>query len=303
MARNDTSDSASDSSKKVAKAARAGATTNPGAGERRDLGFPLAMAAIVFIGVVLIVFARQTRDVSALQPSFDDHWHAAYGIYDCTTESFLPDLADPQTRNDGIHTHGDGVVHIHPSSSAATGNNATIERFLEATRTDIRDDSEMTFPDFDALTEEGATCDGEPAILQIARFGPGESTPSEVITENLTDFAFEANQESITIALAPAGADIPAPPQENIDTAARDSGIILGTDGLDNLDLGNLDLGGSDNPTLGFDEDGNLVDGAGNIITPAEDLGSLGGDDTDDDSDGDDADTGSDDTEGDADDG
>ena len=228
------------------------------------------MAAIIVLGVILVVFARQTRDASALTPSFGDHWHSAYGIYDCTTESFLPNLEDPGISNPGIHTHGDGVMHIHPSGSNATGRNATLEVFLDATRTSINNDAEMTFPNREALVEEGTTCNGEPAVLQVARFAPGATTPIEVITEDLNGFRFEANQESITIALAPIGSDIPAPPEGNLDTAAADSGHILETDGLNDLDLGDL---GTGDGTIGVDEDGNIVDADGNILVPADAVG------------------------------
>jgi len=217
----------------------------------------MAFAGICVLGIALVAFAWNARDVEALSPSFDDHWHLAYGIYDCTSESFLADLEDPGLPNAGIHTHGDGVIHLHPFSSSATGNNAQLERFLEATRTEIEDDERMTFSDRPAL-ESGVQCDGEDAILQVARFAPGETTPSEVVTEDLLNFRFRQDQEAIVIALAPAGADIPPPPQASIDQAAAASPNVLRTDGLEDLNSG---LTGQ-----GFDADGNLLDGDGNVV-------------------------------------
>ncbi len=260
MAKNDSSDStASDSAKKVSRAAKAGATPSSGAGrEQRDLGFPMALAAIIIAGSALVFFAWNGRDVAALQPTFDDHWHLPFGIYDCTTDSFLPDLQDPQTANAGIHTHSDGVIHLHPFSSTATGSNAQLERFLEATRTGIENDETMTFADRDELSE-GVQCDGEDAILQVARFAPGESTPSEVITEDLLDFRFNEDQEGVVIALAPEGADIPPPPAASIEAAQASSPNVLRTDGLQNLD-------GSNSGSIGFDDDGNLIGPDGNPI-------------------------------------
>lgn len=251
------SKSASASSSKVAKAAKAGQTPGASAGkEQREIGFPIMMAAVVFLGVALIVFARSSRDVEALEPAFGQHWHLGYGIWDCTTESFLPDLEDPQTANSGIHTHGDGVVHIHPYSSTATGRNARLIRFLEATRTELSD-SEMSFPDRPALSEEGAVCDGEPAILQVARFAPGESVASEVITENLSNYRFSADQEGMVIALAPEGSEIPPPPASSTEAAAASSPNVLRTDGLTSL---------PGTSGAGFNDDGNLVDADGNEV-------------------------------------
>lgn len=271
MARTDSpkDDNSSDSSKKVARAARAGQTAGTPGKEQRELGFPLALAAVIVVGIALVAFARANRDTTALTPTFGDHWHIAYGIYDCTTEDFLPNLADPQTPNSGIHTHGDGVVHLHPRGSDATGNNAQLKQFLDATRTEINDDTELTFPDRDALVE-GVMCNGEPAILQLARFAPGTQELVSVTTENVEDYRFIEDQEAITLALAPAGAEIPPPPQANIDQASAASPFVLGTDGLG--DINNLDTDAGEDSTVGFDADGNLVDGDGNILIPANEL-------------------------------
>lgn len=250
----------------------------------------MALTGIIVAGIALVAFAWNARDVEALSPSFADHWHLSFGIYDCTSDGFLPNLEDPGLPNAGIHTHGDGVIHLHPFSSSATGNNAQMERFLEATRTDIEDDARMTFPDRPAL-EEGVQCGGEDAILQIARFAPGETTPTEVATDDLLNFRFRQDQEAIVIALAPEGADIPAPPQANIDQAAAASPNVLRTDGLDTLNDG---LSGQ-----GFDADGNLLDADGNVVldedgNPALNINDLQVDGVED---GTDADADADDTE------
>jgi len=71
-----------DSGRKVARAARAGATG--GTGERRALGFPLALALVVILGVALVAFARSGREATAA-PRLGDHWHTAYDIYVCDT--------------------------------------------------------------------------------------------------------------------------------------------------------------------------------------------------------------------------
>ena len=267
VARSDSSkNSSSDSSKMVAKAAKAGATPSSSVGrEQRSLGFPMALLGIIVLGIALVTFAWNARDVEALSPSFADHWHLPYGIYDCREDGFLADLEDPQTPNSGIHTHGDGVIHLHPQSSTATGNNAQLERFLEATRAQLDGDDALTFTDRDALTEDGAVCDGEPAILHVARFAPGSETPEEVATEDLGSFRFRSDQEGIVIALVPAGADIPPPPAASVATASQASPNILRTDGLTDLP-GTLE----DNDLGGFNDDGVLVDSNGNPILNAD---------------------------------
>ena len=227
----------------------------------------MALAGIIIAGTALVFFAWNARDVEALQPTFGDHWHVAYGIYDCRIDGFQGPLQDPQTTNAGIHTHSDGVAHVHPFSSTATGGNANLGTFLEATRATIEDDVAMVF-EADAgrpeLSEVGTECNGEEVVLQIARFAPGETTASEVITENLNEFEFNADQEGMVIALAPAGFDIPPPPADAVATAAAASPSVIRTDGLEGL---NTLPGTTGDNVIGFDDDGNLVGPDGAPIT------------------------------------
>ena len=53
-----------------------------------------------------------------------DHWHAAYGVYLC--DDFAPPITDERDPK-GIHTHGDGIIHIHPFVRSSPGKNATLE--------------------------------------------------------------------------------------------------------------------------------------------------------------------------------
>ena len=260
MARKDSSNEASDSSKKVAKAARAGATSSSSSGDQRALGFPMALAGIMIAGIALVFFAWNGRDVAALQPTFGDHWHAPYGIYDCTDDSFQDPIQDPETTNAGIHTHSDGVVHIHPFSSTATGNAATLGVFLEATEAQIEDDVALTFANRPELSEDGVQCGGEDAVLQIALFPAGATEPTEFITENLNDYRFTGDQDGFVIALAPLGADIPPPPADALATAQAASPSVLRTDGLTDLtSLDGAEPGLQDGGAIGFNEDGELV--------------------------------------------
>ena len=59
-----------------------------------------------------------------------DHWHAAFGIWSC--DRWLPSLAEGEDPT-GIHTHGDGLVHIHPFDARSAGSKAVLRRFFEAT--------------------------------------------------------------------------------------------------------------------------------------------------------------------------
>lgn len=230
----------------------------------------MALAGIIVVGVALVAFSWTARDVQALSPTFGDHWHHGFGVYDCTSESFVPHLVDPQESNSGIHTHSDGVIHNHPASSTATGSGATLERFFEAVREDLTDDA-VVFTDGTSVSEEGATCDGEPAILHAARFAPGATEPTEVITEDLGSMRLLNDQESYVIALVPEGADIPNAPADAIAQASASSPGIIRTDGLQDFDGGlhGADDGGAIN-VGGFNDDDVLVDGEGNPVLDAD---------------------------------
>lgn len=204
------------SSKKVARAAKVGATSGPN--ESRQLGFPALVLVIVVLGFSLVAAARTTRDAQP-SPTLQDHWHNAYGVYDCRSESFLAPFQsefDPQ----GVHSHKDTTIHIHPFTAAVTGKEAKLKVFLDAMGATLSDET-LTLPGGETL-EEGVDCGGEPAVLQVVRWdnalNPGE--PSEVRTEDLDQFRFLANAQALTIALAPAGSEIPLP-----DVAALEASV------------------------------------------------------------------------------
>ena len=49
-----------------------------------------------------------------------DHWHDAYGSTSATT-SCPPSPTRASDDELGIHTHGDGMIHIHPFVNASAG--------------------------------------------------------------------------------------------------------------------------------------------------------------------------------------
>ncbi len=260
MARSDSpKDSGSDSSKKVAKAAKAGATPSSNVGrDKRPIGFQMMMLGIIVLGTALVAFSWQARDVEALSPSFNDHWHLPYGIYDCTIDGFQAPLVDPQLTHAGIHTHGRGVIHLHPFSSTATGNNATLDVFLSATTAQLDGDDALTFTDRPALAE-GVQCNGEDAVLQVARFAPGTDSADEVFTEELSEVRLTADQAGIVIALAPVGFDIPRPPADATQVASDASPNIFDTFGIDGTE-----------GAVGFNDDGFLIDENEEVVLDPE---------------------------------
>lgn len=205
----DASDKAKDSSsKKVAKAARAGGRTPTG--QRTSLAFPAATAAVCVLGLALVTYGFfQQQDRAEAVPRLGDHWHSAYGIYLC--DSFAPQLADAKGDAVGVHTHNDGLIHIHPFSSIATGDDARLEDFFTEVDLKVKDDS-IEMPNGETYTN-GDDCNGEPGEVKLAVWDQAaDAEPSEILTENHDSARLAKNGQAYVLAFVPEGTEIPKPP-------------------------------------------------------------------------------------------
>lgn len=165
------------SKKKMARAAKAGGGARARAAGDRNLLFPAALALVVILGTILVVYARNDRigEEQTAPISGVDHWHSAYGIYICNEYvADMPQFTAPN--NGGTHTHGDGVVHVHPFSESRAGNNATLTNFFEDAPGYELSDDELTIPGRDTLTND-SQCEGEDADSSIqVLFYPSAAT-------------------------------------------------------------------------------------------------------------------------------
>lgn len=238
------------SSKKVARAARAGGRSS--GTKQRNLLFPSVIGVIVLLGTALIAFAANDRKSEAdIAPVANkDHWHAAIGVSACGE-------AQPPTQEFespiGIHTHGDGVIHIHPFSDGGAGENATLGAYLEGAGIELTD-TKLTIGD--ETWEEGEDeCDGEAAELIVAQWKDVQSTDENpaLIRRDFDDIRFREDGEGYTIAFVPEGTtDIPKPPSADTLTS----------------------LGAADDPTA------TSVPGADESVPPAEGEGEPADDGT-----------------------
>jgi hypothetical protein len=103
--------------------------------------FYAAIGLIVVLGIVGVIVARpdsssatppQPGDPTTGAPG--DHWHAALAANVCgewiAPPATFETAADNPNVRVGIHTHGDGFMHIHPFTKSEGGDNATFGRFL-----------------------------------------------------------------------------------------------------------------------------------------------------------------------------
>ena len=173
------------SSKKVARAA----STSGGrtAGGRTPWAYYLAIVAVIVLGTAMVYASRHHRltsinSVGATAPvAGQDHWHVAYGVYLCTNATSgefippIPDTSDP----DGIHTHGDGVIHIHPYVNSAAGKNAVLGEFTKTVGITLNA-ADLKIPGFAATSANKAfgghdykdtdSCGGKPGRVQVQVF-------------------------------------------------------------------------------------------------------------------------------------
>jgi uncharacterized cupredoxin-like copper-binding protein len=127
---------------------------------------PVATIMIVVVGILGLLFFVQSAKGA---PRIGDHWHAPYSI-------FIGDELQPRIQEvvtpEGIHTHGDGVIHIHPHSSVAEGGGARLEYFFRDQGGKLSDD-EMQIPGRDETYKNGDEVDGRRAELRILRADSG----------------------------------------------------------------------------------------------------------------------------------
>ena len=199
---------------------------------RTPWGFYLTITAIVLLGIGGVYSSRHHRlqKISAAGKSppvaNKDHWHVAYGIYVCDSADkghFLPPVPT-QTDPQGIHTHGDGVIHTHPYVDASAGKNATLGKFSSAVGMTLNS-GELKVPSFAASNgnpayashdyRDGDSCGGKPGRVQVQVFSGPSDTVGHLWTGDPRNVPLK-NNGLLTVAFVPKGLKIPAPPAQAI---------------------------------------------------------------------------------------
>ena len=114
-----------------------------------------AAAVLVALLGLLIAYSGGGEEAGRSFPQIGDHFHAEYSIFLCgeTVPPF------PQTLG-GLHTHGDGVIHIEPLRPVQAGRNATLVRFIANTGSRLTNDS-LKFPSGVTYTNGEPCPDGQ----------------------------------------------------------------------------------------------------------------------------------------------
>ena len=220
----------SSSAKKVAKLAQRG----KGKKVRFQGGtvFPVAVIVVVVLGLLTIVYARQSRpDAGSQPPQVGDHWHAAYGMYVC--DGWLPklqgtkeettldastgadELIDDEFGSTGIHSHADGVIHYHPYTTKAVGSRAKLGLFLDIYDVELTKDGIVLPTDQggEQYLVEDTKCNGEDTSVRVVVWDNYTDTSDG--TTYVTDFdniRIRNDGMVFTIAIVPADAEVTMPP-------------------------------------------------------------------------------------------
>ena len=148
-------------------------------------------------------------------PDVGDHWHVAYAMEVCGEVQ-----EPPQDRGAdalGIHTHGDGLIHIHPFVGEGTGANANLGAFLDQIGAQVSADgielAGESFPVADG-------CDGEDAVVRVAQWdsaldAANGAPPDRIVDPDVDDIVLEPDLGAITVSLGPEDAPISSPPSSN----------------------------------------------------------------------------------------
>ena len=150
--------------------------------------------------------AAPVVDDDAPGPQRGDHWHAAFGISVCG--EFLPPLMS-QVDADGIHSHQDDLIHIHPFFESSAGQNARMQLFFDNMGMSVSPD-EIVLGDRDVLTIPDS-CTVESVRMAQWKFS-FQDEPTTIIDNNFGDVRFVNDQQVFVLYLGPDDGEITKPP-------------------------------------------------------------------------------------------
>lgn len=146
-------------------------------------------------GVGLIVYSVTNKPPLTRGAIAGEHWHASLKMFICGKQ-----VTNYPTHEGELHSHGDGFMHIHPQTAAASGDLASLGTYLSLYQTQFTQDAKgkrtLTFPDkthysdgdkcgkkgrgYDfVFTNKGDKIEGDPSTFLphdgdviVIRFGP-----------------------------------------------------------------------------------------------------------------------------------
>ena len=132
-----------------------------------------AAAFVLLVGGTLAVALSRSNSANSLGPQSGDHWHAALGVDNCGT--WTPNWQTPvssaggpiragSTLYAGMHSHGDGLIHMEPQSSDEMGKFATVGTYFKFAGFKVNSTS-ISFAGT-VNVKNGDKCNGKPGVLR-----------------------------------------------------------------------------------------------------------------------------------------
>lgn len=183
-----------------------------------------AIGVAVAVGVAFCGLVAERSDAAGIAaagirqdgPTNSDHWHAAFGVYLC--DRYLPAYDGSNDPDDsGIHTHDDGLIHIHPFTREATRTGATLGAFFRTHGYVLRTGL-LVVPTATGTSRhrDGERCpDGRVGNARLVQFGGPKDAGGRLLKGRDGTPRLWQDQE-LALVFAPPGVKIPRPPSVRI---------------------------------------------------------------------------------------
>jgi plastocyanin len=126
---------------------------------------PVVGIIVLVFGILGLLFV--TRSATGAPRIGEDHWHANYTYYVCGEKQ----PPAPTWEGTGVHTHGDGLIHIHPFTQREEGAGARLSRWFDYGGGKL-DGDEVRMPGSSQVHKNGDECpDGTVGEVQVFVFG------------------------------------------------------------------------------------------------------------------------------------
>jgi hypothetical protein len=197
------------SAKKIKRVQQAGVNRAPG--QRRNLAYPALIVGIVVVGLLLVFFARESRQATAsVAPTTSDHWYDPFGVNICG--EFQGNFPQKGADTTGIGTNGNGLISIAPKTDKNAGTGATLDKFLSSVGITVGDGS-LQLPD-GTTKKDGDKCGDQPGRVALYLWPPQAGSKSEprIVTKNISSVRFTEDGQILVLAFTPRGSTSKLPP-------------------------------------------------------------------------------------------
>ena len=161
----------------------------------------------------------------------------------------------------GIHTHGDGLIHIHPFTRSASGERANLGKFWKQVSLQVTDEGfelpkGVTIEGKGSTVKEGVTtCGGKPGELVLAEWKDAKTAaktpPTKIYRSNFADVNFKNDYSAYTLAFVPKGSTDINPPSSAANIEQLGSADSGGSSAPGGSSSATVPTGGSGTPSNG----------------------------------------------------